>query len=120
MTCNLKITKSIHTKGSKDTYNKVTKCKGPVKPLLMFYGEPMPARIAWGLDKISDYNWKQPENPLNDNEKQEVQKGGGCDLLLIIGSNMDQYPMNEIINIPSNDCPKVLIDIDSNINKPYF
>jgi NAD-dependent SIR2 family protein deacetylase len=88
MTCNLKIVKKIQVKAG-EGYSKTTRCKGPVKPLLMFYGEPMPARIKWGLDKIADQNWKQPENPMNDDEKQPVQKGGGCDLLLIIGSSMD-------------------------------
>ena len=28
--------------------------------------------------------------------------------------------MNDILNIPSKDCPKVLIDVDYNINKDYF
>ena len=47
-------------------------------------------------------------------------KDGGCDLLLILGQSVDMYPMNEIMNKLSVECPKVLIDTNSNVSKPIF
>ena len=80
------------------------KCRAPVKPNLHFFGEPIPESVKHGLQVATGKTKYVPmENPIF-SDFYITNTHREPDLLIIIGSNMTQFP--QLISL---NCPKVMI-----------
>jgi NAD-dependent deacetylase sirtuin 2 len=75
----------------KDGIPKCLKCKGLVKPEITFFGESLPEKFGISL--------------LTDKSK--------ADLLLVLGTSLQVFPFASIVNMVSDDIPRVLINMES-------
>ncbi|KAF8625960.1 hypothetical protein AX17_006685 [Amanita inopinata Kibby_2008] len=66
------------------------KCDGLVKPDIVFFGEPLPAKFFSSLHVL--------------------QK---ADLLIILGTSLTVYPFAMLAQRTNDDCPRVLINLES-------
>lgn len=62
--------------------------KGPVKPDIVFFGEDLPEEMLLLLNMIDK-----------------------CDLLIVIGTALAVSPVNQCVNLVSDDAKKVLINL---------
>ena len=67
-------------------------CDAPIKPNIVFYGEPMPKRY----EEIT----------------KEVKKDG-IDLCLIFGTSLADQPFESLADIGGDEVPKVLINVEN-------
>lgn len=74
--------------------NETEKCKGPVKPNVVFFSE-----------SVANTSFIYALNRLRQDEEDE---SCGCDLMIVIGSNLNIGPFNTTIDMDGY-CPKVLI-----------
>ena len=58
-------------------------CNGPVKPNIVFFGEPMNPKFFWGQERTMN---RDLETLDREKAKQPKWEDGGCDLLLTIGT----------------------------------
>lgn len=83
-------------------------CNGPVKPEIVFFGEPLPEKFHWGCDRIRNKKFgSQEENP------EPLFEDGGCDLMIVIGTALAVYPFSICPSEPTRDTPKVLINLQN-------
>jgi len=65
------------------------KCKGLVKPDIVFFGESLPPDFHGALAKLKD-----------------------ADLLIVIGTSLTVHPFASLTNMVTGKCPRVLINLD--------
>ena len=83
-------------------------CNGPVKPGIVFFGEPLPEKFHWGCNRIRNRKFNsQEENPA------PLFEDGGCDLMIVIGTALAVYPFSITPSEPSRETPKVLINLQN-------
>ena len=80
---------------------KVMRCKAcgkPIKPEILFYGEGDNRRF-----------------------REVVKELGGqqCDLLIVIGSDLEYSPFNTVLDVVGGECPKVLIHTHDTSSEGY-
>ncbi|KAK2465425.1 hypothetical protein APHAL10511_002779 [Amanita phalloides] len=66
------------------------KCRGLVKPDIVFFGEQLPPRFFRSYDDVRN-----------------------ADLLIIAGTSLTVYPFASLANLTSNTCPRVLINLEA-------
>ena len=59
------------------------KCDGPVKPNIVFFGEPMNPKFFWGQERTLN---RDLETLDREKANQPKWEDGGCDLLITIGT----------------------------------
>ena len=69
-----------------------TLCYGPVKPNVVFFGEPLPPNFLPSLESIKDKK---------------------CDLMIILGTSLAVAPFNKVVSMPHQDVPRVLINLEN-------
>ena len=87
------------------------KCGGPIKPKIQFIGEKPKVELATIFDKISQFNIpeKEPkENCLE--ESAPVKVKFGCDLMILIGTNLTESTLSQTLEKAKLGCPQILID----------
>lgn len=92
-------------------------CNGPVKPNIVFFGEPMHPSFRQGCDLIR--NKERGIVKLLDEEPKQLFEHGGCDLMIIIGTALAVFPFNSVVHEAEESCPKVLINLE-NLEHNYF
>lgn len=81
----------VKTSIFKDQVPKCLKCKGLVKPKIVFFGEDLPGRYHELLER--DKN--------------------NADLLIVIGTSLVVHPFASIVDVVGKDIPRVLINMHS-------
>lgn len=69
----------------------VSKCGGPIKPDIVFFGEGLPKKFIELFEKISDE----------------------CDLMIVMGTGLAVSPFNQMVDTVKTECPKVLINMEN-------
>jgi len=72
-------------------------CEGPIKPDIVFFGEPLPGSIHKGWDFIRNKPMFSPPKWLSDEEPKPLFEDGGCDLIIVIGTALAVTPFNSTI-----------------------
>lgn len=92
-------------------------CKGPIKPNIVFFGEPMDPTFQKGTELIR--NKPLFHVSLTGEPPEPLFEHGGCDLMIIIGTALAVFPFNSVIHEAEKTCPKVLINLE-NLQHNHF
>ncbi|KAG1788683.1 DHS-like NAD/FAD-binding domain-containing protein [Suillus plorans] len=73
------------------------RCKGLVKPDIVFFGEGLPDQFHRSIRNLRE-----------------------ADLLIVLGTSLTVHPFASLVDLVPNDCPRVLINLDEvgDFNKP--
>ncbi|KAG2752945.1 NAD-dependent deacetylase sirtuin-2 [Suillus brevipes Sb2] len=73
------------------------RCRGLVKPDIVFFGEGLPDQFHRSIRNLRD-----------------------ADLLIVLGTSLTVHPFASLVGLVPNDCPRVLINLDEvgQFNKP--
>ena len=88
-------------------------CNGPVKPEIVFFGEPLPKKFHWGWDRIRNKPMFPP--PTLDGVVPPLFEDGGCDLMIVIGTALAVFPFSATVSMAEENCPRVLINLENTI-----